>query len=671
MTRFRISVRSACLFGAANLLLLTGTPALAQDDDLDDGDGDAIVVLGERLEGSVPVELEKYGSRLEVVDGKLIDEAGFVDTGQALQALVPGLYVAPKNGAFDYVNVSLLGSRTSEVLFLVDGVRIGNRLYTGTTPLDTLPSSMIERVEVLKGGQGLYYGTQAVGGIVNVITKGFTSDFDGAVEGGIDTNEGYHVNGYLRGGANDHYFVAYASHDEADGFQPFRDEDYQPSATDRARSYDVTTFGLKYAYEPTDAFRLSASYQHTDATLDFAKAEDAAEAFNTRNEEIASLKIDWSPSETVDIYLKGYWHDWDSTYTEFDNVLGADGMPTGAVTVSDDHSPWVFEDRGINLLGEFHASEQVTLAVGYDFQRYNGMDAVFLIGSQNESVHAPFAQIKLDLGQASLAAGVRHNMPSDGQDKTVWNVTGKLDLDDETYLRGMVGTSFRLPDAYELYVIDPCCETGNPNLVGEGSFNAELGIGHSNGAISIEAMGFYRRVEDLIGITFDLPAYPDGFLVNSDDKTRVWGGELVVQAQLSRNFGVVFDYTHTEAEIVGTSQQIQDVPRDIAKLILTGRSSNGRFGATAALNYVGEVYDSVSGGIGRVEHGDYLVADLSGFYYLDSDRRHRIGIRLENLFDTDYATRVTRVRRDIVGTSYPAFNVGTPFTFHATYRLTI
>src|SRR6185503_7599190 len=168
-----------------------------------------------------------------------------------LQMLVPGLYVSPKSGAFDYVNVSLLGSRKSEVLFTVDGVRIGNRLYTTTTPLDSIPSSMIERIEVLKGGQGLFYGTQAVGGIVNVVTRGFTTEFDGAVEAGADTNDGYHVNGYMRGGTGDHYFVGFASYDDAEGFQPFHTEDYQPSAVDRHRGYRVAMGGLKYAWEPS------------------------------------------------------------------------------------------------------------------------------------------------------------------------------------------------------------------------------------------------------------------------------------------------------------------------------------------------------------------------------------------------------------------------------------
>src|SRR5687767_15131092 len=163
--------QATLLAGVAGAALLGAAPAWAQDapaETAEQDNGD-ILVLANKLEESTPEELEKYGSRLEIVEGEAIDKAGLVDAAQALEQMVPGLYVSPQSGAFDYVNVSLLGSRSSEILFLVDGVRISNRLYSTTTPLDTLPASMIERIEVLKGGQGLYYGTQAVSGIVNVI----------------------------------------------------------------------------------------------------------------------------------------------------------------------------------------------------------------------------------------------------------------------------------------------------------------------------------------------------------------------------------------------------------------------------------------------------------------------------------------------------------------------
>jgi vitamin B12 transporter len=91
--------------------------------------------------------------------------------------------MAPKNGPFDYFNGSLQGSRSQDILWLVDGVRITNRLYNTTTPLDTVPAHMVERIEVLKGGQGIFYGTQSVAGVINVVTKSFSRSSEGQLSG--------------------------------------------------------------------------------------------------------------------------------------------------------------------------------------------------------------------------------------------------------------------------------------------------------------------------------------------------------------------------------------------------------------------------------------------------------------------------------------------------------
>lgn len=660
--------RYALLAGVAGVAVLGAAPVAAQEAEVGAAD-EPIVVLGNRLEESTPQELAQFGSRLEIVSGEAIDRAGHVDTASALRNMVPGLYVAPKSGAFDYVQVSLTGSRTSEVLFLVDGVRINNRLYASTSPLDTIPANMVERIEVLKGGQGLYYGTQAVGGIVNVITKSFTSQQDARLEVGYDTNDAYHLNGYVREGFGDHYFVGFASHDQAEGFQPFRDEHYQPSAINRKRGYSVTTVGGKYAFEPSDAFRLSASYQHVAGKFDFAKAEDIVRNYNARNEEIASLKIDWSPTDRLDIYVKGYWHDWDSTYLDLRPAL-VGGVPTSDVVSIYNGEEWGYEDKGINVLGEYQATDAIALVAGYDFQTYRGRDDVFLIEPSNEKVHAPFAQVKFESGNLSLAAGLRHNMPSDGQAKTVWNVSGRVGGNEGIYARGQVGTAFRLPTAYELYVIDPCCETGNPNLVGEESFNVEAGLGFRRGPFNAELIGFHRRVEDLITIDYSLPAYPDGFLVNSAGVVKVWGGEAIINTRLSDVFGVTLDYTRTEAKMVGTDQQFVNIPKDMVKVILDARAPSGRFGGSASLNWVGDVYANVAA-VGRVNHGNYAVLDLATWAYLDNDHRHRVGLRLENAFDADYDTAVTRVRQDVTDLSYAAGFRGTPMTLHATYSISL
>ena len=153
-----------------------------------------LVVTG-GLEETLPQELAKYGNRVDVVTARQIELSTFPDVAQVLSRSVPGLYVAPQSGPFSYVFASLQGSRTNEVLYLVDGVRISNRLYNTTPPLDTVPAHMVDRIEVLSGGQGLFYGTQAVAGVINIVTRPFTDTTTGRLSVGGDTNNGFTANG--------------------------------------------------------------------------------------------------------------------------------------------------------------------------------------------------------------------------------------------------------------------------------------------------------------------------------------------------------------------------------------------------------------------------------------------------------------------------------------------
>lgn len=672
-----MDLKKLLLGAAASIAIAYGaTPAFAQ------AERDVVQVMGQ-LEETLAQEIEKTGSRLEVVTSDDIRNGGYMDAGQALQMEVPGLFVAPKNGPFDYVNVSLLGGRKQDVIWLVDGVRISNRLYTTTTPLDTIPASMIEKIEVLKGGQSLFYGTSAVSGAINIITKGFTENQTGSFSAGFGSDEERHIDGYTSGSYGGHNFVLFASHDEAEGFQPFRDAAYQPSATDRNRGYDVTSIGAKWGYTFAPDARISVNYQHTDAVLDYANAYETYYSANDRDEDIVSAKLDWSMGDRFSFFAKAYYHWWDTRFTDIANTE----PPSAALIVNSDRDFWGFEDYGLNLLGQYAVSDDITVLAGVDYQNYNGEDEVFLIEKKTEDVVAPFAQVRWDLNVLNgltLAAGVRHNMPSGEGDATVWNVSGNLQINDAFYARGQVGTSFRLPDAYELFVKDGCCEQGNPNLKGEESQNIEAGFGGRAAGVSWEITAFRRELKDLIQIitvTENRTGAQPGNYPCSDDpvngcydtfdnngaKVDTTGLEAVASVDLGEGFSGTASWTHTEAEVDGASQQLQDIPLDVAKLLVDWSPASLPYGAGVNISWIGELADNAPAGLGRQDIGDYLLVDANARWYLDAERKHRLGFRLENLFDEDYVSAAGAGRVDITNTPYYAPSVGRGRSFHINY----
>jgi len=630
-----------------------------------------VVVTGRRLEETIPQELERFGNRLETVDRAAIDLGGFNDLSQTLQMQVPALYVAPKNGPFDYMNCSLQGSRCEDVLFLIDGVRIANRLYNTTTPLDTIPAHTIDRIEVLYGGQGIFYGTQSVAGVVNIVTSSFTGQPGGSLDIGFDEHDGTHFSADYRTGFAGHNFVLFASRDESDGFKPYPDEDFERSATARKRGYEVSTYGLKYGYDFSPASRLSVLVQRSDNDVDNALPYGVAKRDNRRVEDLVTLKWDYAIGDDVDLYVKAYYHDWDTHWDDVRNDIGPDGSLTGTQTVLFDDTFWGFEDYGVTALASIHASDVIEYSVGYDYQRFWGHDDVWRIDDKTETAHAVYGQVRTAdaaLPNSDLAFGVRYNTTSGSADGTVWNFSGRHNLGERLYLRGQIGTSFRLPDAEELYLNEECCESGNPNLESEESRNFEIGLGGSSrsGAFGWQLVYFAREVDNLIGVDFDDPAFPDGIFTNFDQTADFDGFELILNGRLTDTLSANFSYTVSDAKLEGAGQQIQDIPETLAKLGLTYRSIAVPFELGVSVANVGDVYDEVSR-IGRIEHGGYTVVDLSAAYYLDAERRHRIGARLENAFDEDYATSLGRGIRDLDGSSYAFRNLGAPRTVNVSY----
>lgn len=627
------------------------------------GEVDELVVTGARLEETLPQELERYGSDLETIDAATLRRNGYVDVSQALQMQTPGLFISPRNGPFSYADISLQGSRTGDVLWLVDGVRINNRLYTSTSPADTLPASMVERIEVLKGGQSLFYGAQAAAGVINVVTRAYTDELGGNFTIGGDTNQGVHANATVSGAVGQGRFVAWVSKDEAEGYKTF--DVFQPSSTARKRGYDVVSFGGKLGFDLTPDLKANLYYQHTDAHLDYPGPRLTRLSFNDRDEEIASASLDWTASEQLQISVKGYYHDWDSVYSTVNNVPG---NPSAPGVIVDDLTYWGYEDYGVSVLAKLDLQRGFELGLGYDLQNFNGRDEVLLIAPRTETVHAFIAQLRTtdDLFQtAHLAAGVRFNK-TDGGDKAVWNLSGRWDVSTAVYLEGMVGTSFILPSAEQLYAFDPCCAVGNQDLKPEESLNGNLAIGGQVDGFDWQVTVFARNVDDLIVDVYDRAAFPDGIYVNVDQTVKTRGVELSGRLRITDAIAARASYAYTRTRAEGAGRQFDRIPETQAKATIEYDPADRPFGASASLLWTGDVHQTVSG-FGRVNYGDYLVVDLAAHVFVDKARRHRITARLENAFDEDYATRVNSAVIDLSTQRFFYRFLGVPRTLNVSY----
>lgn len=697
--------RSLAIGASAIALCLAAPLAIAQSGPAPADDKDTVVIVGITLEETLPQELEKYGSDLEVVTSEEIRNQVYIDAQQAMQMKVPGLFVAPRGGPFSYMDISLQGSRTQDMLLTLDGVRINNRLYS-TTMSDTLPASMIERIEVLKGGQSLFYGTSSAAGVINFVTRGYTDDFNGLVTLGGDTNDSVHADVYARGKAGPGNYVVYASQDKSGGIETY--DRSSISTTDKTRSFDINAYGAKYRWELAENLSIDARYHHTDARIDNPNPRVINFSKNERDEDIYSVGVNYDPADWVSLQVKGYWHDSDSNYTTILNKLDNNGAGPGIAStiLSDDKTFWGFWDSGINALAKITPGGPFEYVVGYDYQKYSGRDDVLLIKQQEETVNAPYVQIRSTdelIKNATFAVGVRYN-DAGGSSSTVWNASGRYNFTDWLYAEGVVGTSFLLPTAEQLYAVDPFSTIGNPNLEPEKAKNLNIGLGGSfdtGPAFTWQATYFSRDVDNRIqfsdclspgdpgysaaqdcAILFPavpVTAYDEGFYANLPGTVEVRGFELQGGVDFKNGFSAIASYTDAETKVAGGSQ-LARVPRSYGKV--GGAYDADQWGAEVNALWVGELRTGslpVSADhpvAGPIDFGDYVVVDIAAHVFIDSAKKHKLTARLENALDENYATGVGSSSPILGATpadnldSTPRFvfrNRGVPQTLHVTY----
>jgi vitamin B12 transporter len=177
-------------------------------------------------------------------------------------------------------------------------------------------------------------------------------------------------------------------------------------------------------------------------------------------------------------------------------------------------------------------------------------------------------------------------------------------------------------------------------------------------------------VSDLIVDTDDGTGSGNTITANSANAVRVHGFGVVGSASLTSAVATSLGYTYTTSEqgntLAGGYSALPGLPSNRVNWSVDLHPRRSPFGGTLTFFWVGEIFDNVSG-FGSVPSGEYAVVDLAGRYFLDTQRRHRFNVRLENLFDSEYATGHGRAFPDAGGAAYVTSSLGVPRTLHVSY----
>jgi vitamin B12 transporter len=589
--------------GISLAALLAATPALAQEDE--------IIVTATGIEQS----RDEVGQAITVIDAKTIEQRQATDIVDLL-ATTPGVRFNRNGSTGGVTSVSLRGAETTQTLVLIDGVKVNDPSGIGDGyDFGHLLTANIRRVEVLRGSNSVVYGSQAIGGVVNLMTGTPAEGFAGNASidyGYADTlNAKADVSGtagIASGGIGAAYYRTDGISSAAGGTER---DGYENIATN-AR--------LKLAFTDTLSLDLRGYYIHADLDYD----------------SFFGAPADSSDVSKVDQYV-GY---------AGVNLALLDGKLTNRAAVT-----WMRNDRdyyfvrgtdpdygysGTNLRFEYEGVyapvDQAKLVFGYEHERpdydYFGFGDTASAKINIDSVYG-LAIVKPFTGLA-VTGGLRHDDHSQFGGATTFGANANYTPNGgATNIRLSYGEGFKAPSLYQLYDT----WSGNRALTPERSKSYDIGFDQSldGGRATLSLTAFQRDTRNQIN--YDYATFTYGNL----DRTRAKGVEASVALKPVDALTVTGSYSNVDARdrSAGAATYGNRLARRAANAVSLSADYDWFFGLStgATVTMVGDSFDDAAN-TRRLD--GYALVGLRASLPV-GDHLEVYG-RIDNLFDEGYAT---------------------------------
>ncbi len=584
---------------------------------------DTIVVTANRL--ATPVS--QTASSVTVITAKEIQQSQATNLAEALRS-VPGLNVVQSGGPGQQTSLFLRGANAEHVLVLIDGVKINDPSSpNNATNLANLGVANIDRIEILRGPQSVLYGSDAVGGIIQIFTKRGTGrpEINLSAEGGsLNT---YSEQLAVRAGQEQHDYSVTLSRHSTDGISASRNGVEKDG-------YANTTVAAAAGLRPSSKIQLRLTGQASESDVDLDQGYGVLDDPNYTmysKEQYASARLDHDIS-------RGLWRQQFGAYLTRYERRTIDRRDTNH---PDDTSSTHYDGLRIKYDWQLAAAlrESLRMTVGAETESdqlnqrlfylpvWSG-DSLSKLGVVKSRTSGMYAMGELSReGLGAITAGGRFDHHDQFGDHGTYRLTGVYHLNLlRLKLRATYGTGFKSPSLYQIY--DP--GTGNPRLNPEASRGGEVGLDyHPHGdAVSTGITYFHTDFDDLIQFQSTT-----GHMGNVA-RARSLGVETYGSLDL-RQTRIYLSYTYTEAVDRDSSQFLLRRPKNKVSL-QAEQQVVPSFLMRGDIIYTGKRYDVdyTAWPPQRVTLHDYTLMNLAGSYTLRDG--FRLSARIDNLFNTEY-----------------------------------
>jgi vitamin B12 transporter len=586
-----------------------------------------------------PIPLAETGNSITILTREEIERRGSVFLADLLRG-IPGLSVSRSGPAGSLTQIRARGAEANHLLVQVDGVDVSDAFAGDALPYEMMTSEDIESIEFVRGPQSGLWGSDAVAGVLNIITR--DSDRRGGsilLEGGSFGSR--RVAGKIGLGSETVRMTANLSRFDSDGTNISRQGGERDGSENNSANARLTWAPEERGYE------FDLSVRHTESESEFDDVDYVTTGLPTDADNVtdtdltlAQLTINWdrgdarrwnhrmalsSTSSDTETFRSSSFDgstaiDKIAASLQTTAVWGDSGGPQHRLSLALDHESRDFEQRGTaSIFGDPNQNQELDntgMAVEYRFRADNRWAAT---------------------------ATVRQEQNSDFDDISTFRATGSYSLRDErTRLRAAIGTGQKAPTFLERFGFFSNTFIGNPDLLPEQSTSWECGIDRQIGVTGNLALTYFNaQLEDEINGSFFDSGAGAFTAVNVNGDSDRSGVEASFDAPLRYGLDILVSYTYTDSDEpngLGGEQRELRRPRNMARANLGWRSSEGNWNLWLGADFNGVQQDiffpPFPAPSQRVEIDDYLVTDFTASWRIAPS--FTLTARIDNLLDEEY-----------------------------------
>lgn len=566
---------------------------------------DEIVITATRI----PQALNKTISDTTVLDEQEIRNSGASDVSTLLRSLA-GVEVSQAGGLGSSASVYMRGTNANQVLVLIDGVRV-NSATTGSTALEHIMLDNIERIEVVRGNVSSLYGSEAIGGVIQIFTKQGHSAPAFNASAGVGNQGTQRVSAGYSGVVGDTSFSVNAGRVKTDGVSAMNPS-LMPGANPNNNGYDNNTVDAQIKHALNADHALSAAVFSTRGNVSYDNQ------YNTLTTDVNNTveNID-KVSLASDDQLSAMWH------SQVRLAQGTDDSHTylnGAET-----SRYQTQSNQLAWQNNLKIADGQRLSLSAETLGQS-VTSNTLFTQTTRNVNSLLGGYTGEYGAQQVQLNVRQDNYSDFGTANTGLLGYGLSFADSWRATASVSNAFKAPTFDDMYWPLAYGYQGNPNLKPERSQNQEIGLHYAANGQRVDAVYFDNRISDLIAIT---AAYTTMININ---QAQITGQELSYAGDFGNN--------HVKA-----GATFQD-PRDTATGLLLPRRAK-QFATIAAshdfdawnmgaeVRYSGERQDTNPNTSTTVTLPGYSLLNLTSRYNID--KKLNVTARVDNLFNVNYS----------------------------------